>query len=191
MPMGAIAALLLREGVVNGFRVAAAGATGVAVIDTAYCLLATFAGALLAPVVQQSRGLFLAASGGLVVLVGLHQLSVALRARTQTAAPRVVNASSRSTFLRFLALTSVNPLTLVYFVALAGAVTSHAQSWVGPVVFVVAVGSSSWAWQLLVAALGSVLGRTLSMRVIHVVGVVASLIVVALGGAVIASGVSG
>lgn len=186
MPLGAIAALLLREGLVNGFRVAAAGASGVAVVDTVYCAIATTTGALFAPLVEGHTTLFLLISGSLIVIIGIRQLLLSLRRRSTEAADVEV-ATPWATFVRFVGLTAINPLTLLYFVALAGAVTTRSGTWVGPVVFVIAAGLSSWCWQLLLAALGSASGRGFGPTATEAIGILASLIIVVLGGAIMAS----
>lgn len=187
MPLGPIAALLLREGLVNGFRVSAAAATAVAAADTAYCAVAMVTGALLGPPLRGHRGLLLGISGALIVAIGLRQLVTALRRRTAEA-PEVERRSPPAAFALFLGLTAANPLTLVYFLALAGAVTVRSGSWIAPVVFVAAVGLSSLAWQLVLAAVGSAFGGSLGPRATERIGIVASLVVIGLGAAVVASG---
>ena len=191
MPLGAVAALLLREGLVSGFRVAAAGATGVAVVDTAYCALAVLAGSLASPLVEAHRTPFLVVAGVVVVVIGLRQL-VTTRRRRRTEEPWLAGRSSPArAFATFVGLTAVNPMTLVYFVALAAAVSSRSESWVGPAVFVAAVGLASWGWQLVLAGLGSSAGRALGPRTAQAVGVVAALLVVVLGLGVAASALLG
>lgn len=187
MPLGAIGALLLREGVTNGFAVAAAGAAGVALVDTAYCAVAMVVGAAVAPAVEPRRDAFLVVAGLLVIAIGLRQLVLAARPRTVAIAP-AGPSSQWSTFVMFVGLTAVNPTTLVYFVALSGAVTGRAGGAAAPVVFVVAVGLASLTWQLALAAAGSWLGGTVDRRVAEVVGVVASVIVVVLGGGLVVAG---
>ena len=186
MPLGAIAALLLREGLVNGFRVAAAAAGGVALVDTVYCAIATLAGAAIAPALESRRTLFLTASGLLIVAIGVHQLINGLRRRSAQT-PTVEPASPVAAFVRFVGLTAINPLTLVYFVALAGAVTTQSGSWIGPVVFVVAVGVSSLLWQLVLASVGSVFGRTVSAHTTEVIGIAASILILGLGSLIVVS----
>ncbi|MGC5663299.1 LysE family transporter [Micromonospora sp. WMMD723] len=88
-------------------------------------------------------------------------------------------------YVRFVLLTAVNPLTLVYFFALAGTVNAVPGSWTGPGVFVVAAGLASLLWQTGLATIGAALGATVPVRVADLLGVVASLIVVALGATVI------
>ena len=181
MPLGAVAALLLREGLVSGFRVAAAGATGIAVVDTAYCTVAVLAGSLVTPLVEGHRTAFLVVAGAVLVVIGLRQLVSSLRRRRSEEAWSASTTSPMRAFVTFVGLTAVNPMTLVYFVALATAVASSSASWVGPAVFVAAVGLASWAWQLVLAGIGSSAGRTLGPRTTEVVGVVAAALVVVLG----------
>ena len=91
----------------------------------------------------------------------------------------------RSVYARFVVLTAINPFTLVYFFALAGVVTTSTGSLIGPTVFVVATGLASLLWQTALAAIGAALGATIPVRVADALGVVASLVVVALGATVI------
>ncbi|MEH3131595.1 MAG: LysE family transporter [Mycolicibacterium neoaurum] len=189
MPLGAVAALLLREGLVNGFRTAAAGAAGVATVDLFYCLVAALTGATFAPAVDDHRGVFLLASGVLIVAIGVRQLWQGVR-QPPPHALDVERASAPATFGRFVGLTAINPVTLVYFIALSGAVTHSGISWIGSVIFVAAVGGSSFAWQLLLAWVGSALGGALSRNATRAIGVIASLLIVTLGAIVVANGVA-
>lgn len=188
MPLGAISALILREGVVNGFRVAAAAAAGVASVDLIYCIVATTAGALLAERVDEHRGVFLILSGVVVVAIGLRQLRRSLT-HSGDAAAHVEQVSALSAYVRFVGLTAINPLTLVYFVALGGVVTERGDSWVAPIVFVAAVGLSSLGWQLALASVGAFFGGATGGRARRVIDVTASVLILALGAAVAASGV--
>lgn len=188
MPLGAISALLLREGVVNGFKVAAAGGTGVALVDVLYCTAAAGAGSLIAPVVDEHQAEFLVLSGALIVAIGIHQLITSLRAGASAEAT-VRPSSPGRTFARFMVLTSVNPLTLVYFVALAGAIGAQFTSPWAPAAFVLGVAIASWTWQLLVAAVGASLGHSLGVRATRTIGIAASTVIVVLGVLVIASAV--
>lgn len=263
MPLGAIGVLILREGMLRGYRSGLAAATGVATVDTLYCLGALLAGAALSPVIASWGDTPRYLSGAVVIVLGCYQL-VALRrspaaARPTkagsappappaagpaaaapastgpasvepawvelapagsgsggpgvggpvTAGPVAADAAAagpgavstdvgrpgvgsprstpryRSVYARFVVLTAINPLTLVYFFALAGVVTTSAGSWIGPTVFVVATGLASLLWQTALAAIGAALGATVPVRVADALGVVASLVVVALGATVI------
>ena len=187
MPLGAVAALLLREGLVNGFRPAAAGAAGVATVDLCYCVVAALTGATFAPAIDDHRSVFLLASGVLIVVIGVRQLWQGVRQPPRDA-PEVERASAIATFGRFVGLTAINPVTLVYFIALSGAVTHSGVSWIGSVVFVAAVGGSSFAWQLLLAWVGSAFGGALSRSATRFIGVIASFLIVTLGAVVVVNG---
>lgn len=189
MPMGAIAALLLREGLVNGFRTGAAASAGVATVDLAYCAVATLTGATFTRTIDDHRAAFLLASGVVIVAIGVRQL----RGGPQQQPPggrEIVRASAWRAFGRFVGLTAINPITVVYFVALAGAVTTSDSRWVGPAVFVAAVGAASFGWQLLLVGVGSSFGATVSPTAVRAIGVIASLLIVALGIVVLVNGLA-
>lgn len=69
------------------------------------------------------------------------------------------------TFARFVALTAVNPLTVVYFVAVAAGLGERLATPPAAVAFVVGIGLASAAWQLALAATGAVLGARVSPAV--------------------------
>lgn len=187
MPLGAIGALLLREGIVNGFRVGAAAAAGVATVDLLYCAVATATGVLLASAIDGVRGPFLIASGILVVAIGILQL-FRIRSSPGPDATAVDRISALRAYARFVGLTAINPMTLIYFIALGGAVTARSASPAGPIVFVVAAGIASLAWQLVLAGAGAVFGHLIGRRATWVIGVLASLVVIVLGAFVLAQG---
>lgn len=189
MPMGAIAALLLREGLVNGFRVGSAAAAGVATVDVAYCAVATLTGATFTATIDDHRAAFLITSAVLIVAIGVRQLVAGLTERPRTAR-EVARASAWRAFGQFVGLTAINPITLVYFVALSGAVTTSDGPALGSVIFVTAVGAASFGWQLMLVGVGSFFGASVSVSVARAIGVIASLLIVALGAAVLVNGVS-
>lgn len=188
MPLGAVGVLLLREGLENGFPIAAAAAAGVAVVDLVYCAFAAVVGTQVASTLEHHHGVFLLVSGLVIVGIGVRQLIATWRGSGAPASGTVDQTSAWRAFARFVVLTAINPITLVYFVALAGAVTTSNDSWVAPVVFVTAVGLSSLAWQLVVAGAGSLFGASISAGASRIVGVIASSFVVSLGAAVLTSG---
>ncbi|MBC7291337.1 MAG: LysE family transporter, partial [Actinotalea sp.] len=76
------------------------------------------------------------------------------------------------TFLRFVALTAVNPLTVVYFVAVAAGLADRLATPTAAVAFVVGIGVASAAWQLALAAAGTALGARVSPRLRTVLALV-------------------
>ncbi|MDZ7883895.1 MAG: LysE family transporter [Mycobacterium sp.] len=189
MPMGAIAALLLREGLVNGFRVGSAAAAGVATVDLAYCAVATLTGATLTGTIDDHRAAFLLTSGVLIVAIGVRQLLVGLTRRPR-AAREVARASAWRAFCQFVGLTAINPITLVYFAALSGAVSTSDGPRLGSVAFVAAVGAASLGWQLILVGAGSFFGASVNLSAARAIGVIASLLIVALGVVVVVKGLA-
>lgn len=185
MPLGAISALLMREGLVNGVKVGFAAAAGVASVDAAYCSVAVLAGAALSPAIAGHRDAFLLVSGLVLIGIGVRQMLLARRDRTGATA-EVATRSPLGAFARFVALTAINPLTLIYFAALASVVTADGASAPARVAFVAAVAVSSLAWQLLLAGGGSFIGARSSPKAVHTLGVIASLVITGLGCTIVA-----
>lgn len=179
MPLGAIGVLLIREGVVAGFRVAAAGAVAVGLVDTAYCVLAVTIGSIAAPWID-----FLGPAPQVVaglVLIGLGVSGLVRSGITTTVPGRSdVTRSAVGVFARFAALTAINPATLLYFVALTAALNS-ADAGRNPTAFVVGVGVASVLWQLGLAAIGAVVGGRLHPAGQRLLSGAGSVIVLALG----------
>lgn len=179
MPLGAIGVLLIREGVVAGFRVAAAGAVAVGLVDTAYCVLAVTIGSIAAPWID-----FLGPAPQVVaglVLIGLGASGLVRSGITTTVPGRSdVTRSAVGVFARFAALTAINPATLLYFVALTAALNS-ADAGRNSTAFVVGVGVASVLWQLGLAAIGAVVGGRLHPAGQRLLSVAGSVIVLALG----------
>ena len=72
------------------------------------------------------------------------------------------HAAGRGLYLRFLALTSINPLTVAYFAALIAGLPAVASAPVeAKAVFVAAAGLASLSWQLVLAGAGAMLHRRL------------------------------
>jgi arginine exporter protein ArgO len=80
-------------------------------------------------------------------------------ARPGTPAPR---RASAAVFVRFLALTSINPLTVAYFAALIAGLPAVASASAGAkAVFVLAAGAASLSWQMVLAGAGATLHHRL------------------------------
>ena len=84
---------------------------------------------------------------------------LALRRRPEAGA---VVPHGRGLYLRFLALTSINPLTVAYFAALIAGLPAVASAPAeAKAVFVLAAGAASLSWQLVLAGAGATLHRRL------------------------------
>lgn len=178
MPPGAIAALIIQTGLRAGVRPALAAGLGAATVDLGYVSLAVVMGAAIVPVLGAAEGLLQLAAGFTLVTIGLLGL---LRARRSAAidARAAGGADLVRTYLRFVALTLVNPATLAYFVAIALGLGSDVLANVPA--FVTGVFLSSAAWQSLLAVLGGSLHGRLDERLRILLAVIANLIVITLG----------
>ncbi|MGV8967407.1 MAG: LysE family transporter [Cellulomonas sp.] len=164
IPLGAIGVLLLHEGLTRGARSAAAGAAGVAVVDTVYATLAVLGGAAVASALGGREVVVRAVGGavlGMVAVVGIVRTLRAAPVGAVGTGAGVLPGQARpaATFLRFVALTAVNPLTALAFVAVAAGLASRWPTAIGAVAFVVGVGLASLTWQLALAGAGGLLGR--------------------------------
>jgi len=158
IPLGAIGVMLVDLGMRAGLRPAASAAAGVAAADFLYAALAASAGAAAAGLLEpHARALQLGAAVVLAVVAVLGLRSLPRRPRSADATP-----SGRGLFLRFLALTSVNPLTVAYFAALMAGLPAVASApAASKLAFVVAAGAASLSWQLVLAVTGAALHRRL------------------------------
>lgn len=174
VPLGAIGVLLVQEAITNGWHPAAAGATGVALVDLGYAVLAVSAGAAVTAVLAGHQRQVQVAGAAVLLLVVARGL-LALRRTgggsgsgaaggipgvTRNGAPVLVppTGSPWRVLRRFVGLTALNPLTALYFVILTAGLgdrlgTAAARTW-----FVAGVFAASWAWQLVLAAVGTVTG---------------------------------
>jgi arginine exporter protein ArgO len=166
VPVGAIAIVVIGLTARTSLRVGAAAAVGVAAADGLYAALAVLGGAALAGLVRPvATPLRWSAVAILLLLAG--QLTVgALRRHRGPAGParaeRALATPGRA-FAGLLTLTLLNPMTIVYFVALViGRQASGGWTPAGQAAFVAGAFVASASWQLLVAAGGSVLGRLLN-----------------------------
>jgi threonine/homoserine/homoserine lactone efflux protein len=184
MPLGAIGLLLLRLGMLHGFRSAAAGALAVGSVDFVYCAAAVTVGSKASGLVESWGDAPMVVSGLVVIGIGLRQLVTSLTAPDASAAPPAPGRPL-AIFGRFVALTAMNPLTVLYFIALAGVLASATSGAGARVAFVAGTGIASISWQLGLAGVGAVMHRAISVRAGRILGIIASAIVIALGVAVI------
>ncbi|MEU4678232.1 LysE family transporter [Micromonospora sp. NPDC023737] len=164
VPVGAIAVLILGLSARTSFRVGAAAALGVATADGLYAAVAALGGAALAAVIAP-------AAGPLRVVAAVVLLAIAALTTWRAFRPRPTEArrggggldNPGRAFAGVLALTLLNPATVVYFTALVLGRGDAADSdpWAA-VLFVLGAFVASASWQLLIAGGGTLVGRTLA-----------------------------
>ena len=176
IPFGPIAILIVRTGVRQGLRAAAAAAAGTATADLVFATIAMLFGAaasaLLAPILPAAR-LLAGAALGVIAVRGL--LSAPQAMDRETGSVRAGN-----TYLMFLGLTMLNPPTVIYFVSLAIALPEVSADFASRAVFVLGAFLSSLSWQEFLALVGSVLHGRLTPRLQRITAIVSSLIILAL-----------
>jgi threonine/homoserine/homoserine lactone efflux protein len=158
LPLGAIGALLISLPAKVGSRSAAAGAVGVATTDALYAAVAVVAGTRAATALGSATQPLQLVSA--VLLAGLAVLTLMHARRANSGAPPRRRLTPLRAYVGFVALTAINPATLVYFVALVvGTRTVHSPAW-----FVLGVLVASAAWQFVLVGGGAALGHRLTTR---------------------------
>jgi threonine/homoserine/homoserine lactone efflux protein len=166
VPLGAVSVLLVSEGMARGWRSAAAAASGIATVDVLYAAAAGVAGAAVSAALAGRETAVRMAAAAVLAAVAVR----GLRGARETSSTLAVVPGGEPggqvwarSYWRFVALTAVNPLTAVYFVALAAGLGDRLA---GPALaaFVAGVGAGSLAWQLLLAGLGAGAGTAVGPR---------------------------
>lgn len=184
VPLGAVGVLLVHEGMSRGRRTALLAATGVAVVDLAYAAAALVVGSAVAAVLQQWQGVVRMVGAAVLAAVALHGL---LGVRSRSGAPEPARRRPPGgAFWRFVALTALNPLTVVYFTVVAAGLGERLRGSAGGVpflpalAFLLGVFAASWAWQAGLGLAGAAAGRRLPGRFREVTHVLGSTVVLAL-----------
>jgi threonine/homoserine/homoserine lactone efflux protein len=176
IPFGPIAVLIVRTGVRQGLRAAAAAGAGTATADLVFATIAMLFGAaasaLVAPILPIAR---LVAGAALAVIAVRGLFAAPQPIERESGAVRTGN-----TYLMFLGLTMLNPPTVIYFVSLAIALPEVAADFASRAVFVVGAFLSSLSWQWALAFVGAMLHGRLTPRLQRITAIVSSLIILAL-----------
>lgn len=175
IPVGPIAVLILRTGMRDGLRAAMAAGAGTATADLVYATVAMAAGpalvALIAPVLLPAR---LIAAALLLVLAARQLRGVDFSGTA--AAP----AATGRTYATVLALTLLNPATVIYFASLTVGLPTISSDLSARALFVVGAALASLSWQWLLAAAGSALHGRVPARLAPVTGIASSAIIAGL-----------
>ncbi|MEV7275509.1 LysE family transporter [Streptomyces sp. NPDC093111] len=167
IPVGAVGAYLVAVTARTGWRTGAAAALGVATADGLYALLAVAGGSALVPYLTPVTTPLRRVSALVLVVLAVRAAWTAVRThRSGALASRDDGATALTparAYASFLGITVLNPMTVVYFVALILATGPHAPSSAAArTAFVLAALVASASWQLLLATGGTLLGRILT-----------------------------
>jgi threonine/homoserine/homoserine lactone efflux protein len=175
IPVGPIAVLILRTGMREGLPAALAAGAGTATADLIYATIAMLAGpalaTLLTPVLVPAR---------LLAALMLFALAARqLRGVDFSGAPSEPARAGR-TYATVLALTLLNPATVIYFASLTIGLPVISTEPAARVAFVVGAGVASLSWQWLLAAAGAFFHGRVPPRLAAWTGVASSAIIAVL-----------
>ncbi|MFE2236889.1 LysE/ArgO family amino acid transporter [Streptomyces sp. NPDC059442] len=167
IPVGAVGAYLVAVTARTGWRTGAGAALGVATADGLYALVAVLGGSALVPLLTPVMTPLRWVSAVVLVTLAARAGWTALRAyRIRDGATRDDGKDPLTllrAYLTFLGITVLNPMTVIYFVALILATGPGAPTTaVDQTAFVLAAVTASASWQLFLAGGGALLGRGLT-----------------------------
>lgn len=158
IPVGAIAVLIVDTGMRCGFRCAAFAGAGAATADLAYASVAVLGGAAVATALAGVEAPVRVVSASVLVAMAVAGLRKAGRARPSVAVEDIVpdRAELARTYAKFLGLTVVNPLTVVYFTVLVvGMGVADRLTAAQGALFAGGAFAASLSWQVLLAGIGA------------------------------------
>ncbi|HNB51065.1 MAG TPA: LysE family transporter [Anaerolineales bacterium] len=184
IPVGAIAVLIIQTGIRCGFRTGFMAGAGAASADFLYASLAAFAGATLVRLLEPIAVPLKVVSAFVLIGLAVWGLRGSFQKKeTKEAAPkRVDECNPLRTYGQFLALTLINPLTVIYFAAyIIGRNLGALESWGAVGWFIAGAALSSLSWQTLLAIVGSVAHKSLPPGFQRGAVLLGNVIVLALG----------
>jgi threonine/homoserine/homoserine lactone efflux protein len=184
VPVGVIAVLIIETGMAGGVRRGFAAGAGAATVDLIYCVAALFIGSALSQILASALLPLQVLSGIVLISIGVRGLYANLRGRRGEAAnpndPRV-RGGVLQLYLRFIALTALNPATVLYFLALAVGLPGIGSDPLLAVAFTIGAAGASLSWQLLLGAIGAAAGRLLPERAVSVTRLIGQFLIIAFG----------
>ncbi len=155
VPVGAIGVLIVSTAMRGGFRVGAAAGAGAATADLVYAMIAVLAGGAVAEQLAGKERPIALASAAVLLLIAGYGLWRAGRGEDMTDR-RTIGSSPLRVYMTFVALTIVNPMTVIYFSSLIIGLGIGAQwSLVTGIVFAASAFAASLSWQWLLAVIGA------------------------------------
>jgi threonine/homoserine/homoserine lactone efflux protein len=195
IPVGAIAVLIVESAVRRGFRVGAAAGAGAASADGIYAAIAVVAGTALARLLEPWSSPLRIVSAAVLVLIAVRGL---LRLRTRAPSMNATGEADPSigpgpaaTYARFLGLTLLNPMTVVYFGALVLGLPAIGTGAPDRIVFVVAAFLASLSWQTVIAGFGALVHHRLPPSAATVTSLLGNVIVLVFAASIALAAIRG
>jgi len=180
IPVGAVAVLIINMGMRCGFKIGFSAGAGAAAADVIYATIAVIAGTTMAERLVPIAPWLRIFSGVLLFGMGIWGLWKGLKLVNRDSKTAEVCGAVRM-FGQFLGITIVNPLTIVYFVALIIGSSSTALTLANRTTFIIGVGIASLSWQTLLAGIGAVGHNQLSPRFQVIAIIFGNIVVILLG----------
>lgn len=174
IPVGPIGVLIVERGIKRGFKDAALAGLGAAGADLFYATVAASLGAVVAAAVRPALDPLRVVAIVLLVAIAVWNLRSAVMRPDETDTSRVTGGR---TFVTFLGLTLLNPVTVVYFASLIVGLDLTEASTVEKTVFVAGAFLASASWQLFLAASASLAGARLGPRTRLATSILGSLVI--------------
>jgi threonine/homoserine/homoserine lactone efflux protein len=163
MQVGAVSLLLVETAVARGPRVGIAAGMGVATVDLLFAAAAAAAGATAGVVLAEHETEIRLVAAATLAGIALHGLLTLKRAPAEAAEDPAGEAGPRAHYVRFFAITLVNPLTIASFAAVATSLPLDRTS--AAIAFATGVGAASAGWHLFLTAAAGRAGRWITPRI--------------------------
>jgi len=177
MQVGAVSLLLVETAVERGLRTGVAAGLGVATVDLLFAVAAAVAGSTATAVLSEHETPIRLVAAATLAAIALHGLAALRRnrARGGPAPVRAGGSGAGAHYVRFVAITSVNPLTIASFAAVATSLPlgdARAAS-----AFAAGVGGASAGWHVLLTVGAGHARRWITPRIQHALAVGGRLVV--------------
>jgi threonine/homoserine/homoserine lactone efflux protein len=169
MQVGAVSLLLVETAVVRGTRIGVAAGMGVATVDLLFAAAAAVAGATAGAILAEHEVEIRLVAAATLAAIALHGLVALRREPSRPAEDPAGTDGPGAHYLRFLAITLVNPLTIASFAAVATSLTLGAPT--AAAAFAAGVGVASGGWHLVLTVAAGQAGRWITPRIEKVLGV--------------------
>jgi threonine/homoserine/homoserine lactone efflux protein len=157
MQVGAVSLLLIEAAVVAGPRVGVAAGMGIATADLGYAAVAAAAGGAAGAILSSHESAIRIVAAVVLAAIALHGLT---RLRNE---PHAATVAPGRPYLRFLAITGANPLTIASFAAVAAALSLDGP--LAAVAFTAGVGLASASWHAVLSLAAGHAGRWVTPRI--------------------------
>ena len=160
--VGAVSLLLVEAAVTSGPRVGVAAGMGVATVDFAFGIVAAAAGGAVGATLTEHDGAIRAVAALTLAAIAIHGLIV-LHREDAAASVDAAALPAHHHYLRFVAITAANPLTIASFAAVAASLSLDGL--LAAAAFARGVGAASAGWHLVLPLVAGHGGRWVTPRI--------------------------